>query len=374
MVLSLIRKPMKKNNTITISVVLITLVVLFYILKVGASIIIPFVIALLLSFAIVSLSNFFVRKWIFQPIAFVFSLCIYGFVFWVITQIINENIQEIIKQAPVYQEKLTNITYQVADYFSIDQSLILEEITSKLNIPQLISSFASGATTIVRSTGTIFFFTIFILLEWRFLWKKIALMTDNNQVFNIIELIRKDMKTYFLIKTIMSFITGLLSYMVLLWFGVDFALFWAFLIFLLNYIPTVWSIVAVFFPVVFSLIQFESFSIFLFLLLSLASIQMLIWNITEPRLMGNKLNLSPLVILLSLLFWWQIWWVVGMLLCVPIMVIINIILAHIPATRSIAILLSEQGNIEFWIPEDTLTKSRFMFTKMMKKKDKKKKK
>jgi len=359
---------MKKNNAVvTVSVVILTLVVVFYVLFLGASIIIPFVIALLLSFAIASLSNFFIGKGLFKPFAFILSLVTYGFVFWVITLIVNTNIQDIVSQAPEYQEKLIKITYKWADYFSIDQSTMLSEITSKIDIPALISNTISWVTSVIRSTGTIIFFTIFILLEGRFLWKKIELMTHNKQIFNIIELIRKDMKTYFVIKTATSLSTGILSYTVLMIFGVDFALFWAFLIFLLNYIPTVWSIIAVFFPVTFSLVQFESFYLFTLLLLALGGIQLLIGNIIEPRLMGNKLNLSPLVILLSLLFWWQIWWVVGMLLCVPIMVIINIILAHIPVTRPIAILLSEQGNVQFGDAEDHLSTGRFILKRMKKK-------
>jgi len=152
--------------------------------------------------------------------------------------------------------------------------------------------------------------------------------------------------------------------MVLIFLGVDFALFWAFLIFLLNYIPTVGSIVAVIFPVTFSLLQFESWSIFTLLLIILTSVQLLYGNFLEPRLQGNKLNLSPLVIIFSLLFWGQMWGVVGMLLCVPIMVMINIVLSHIPATRGIAILLSEQGNIRFSLPKEPVGKGRFILRRM----------
>lgn len=202
---------------------------------------------------------------------------------WIVTQIINANVQDIIKQSPVYQEKLISIARKIAVYFSIDQTNIVSEITSKINIEGIISTIAAGVTNIVRSTGTIFFFTVFILLELRFFWRKMSLITENKQIFSIMEQIRQDMKTYFVIKTATSFSTGLLSYIVLLVFGIDFALFWAFLIFLLNYIPTIGSIIAVFFPVVFSMIQFESFSIFALLLMSLSLVQMLIGNFLEPR-------------------------------------------------------------------------------------------
>ncbi len=367
---------MKKNNTIvTVSIVLITIVAIVYVLYVGAPIIIPFVIALLFSFALTSLSHYFASKWVFQPLAFLLSLGVYLLIIWIVTWIINSNIQELIKQAPIYQEKLIQMTYDIADYFSVDQSVLVQEITSRINIPWLISDIATGVTNIVRSTGAIIFFTVFILLEWRHLRKKISLMTDSQQVFNIISMISRDMKMYFGIKTLTSLATSILSYIIMIAFGLDFALFWAFLIFILNYIPTVGSIIAVFFPVIFSFIQFESLSMSVLLFICLTLVQMLIGNIIEPRLMGTKLNLSPLVILLSLLFWWKIWWVAGMLLCVPIMVIINIILAHIPETRGIAVLMSERGNIEFGEPqeEDSLSKGKTILKKMKKKLLKKKK-
>jgi len=180
------------------------------------------------------------------------------------------------------------------------------------------------------------------------------MVTHNSQVFDIIDHIKKDIKTYFVIKTLISLATGITSYIIFISFGVDFALFWAFLIFLLNYIPTIGSIIAVIFPVIFSLLQFESWTITIFLGIFLTGTQMFYGNFLEPKLQGNRLNLSPLIIIFSLLFWGQIWGVVGMLLCVPIMVMINIVLAHIPATRPIAILLSEQGNVRFTPPKEPM--------------------
>lgn len=135
-------------------------------------------------------------------------------------------------------------------------------------------------------------------------------------------------------------------------FGLDFFVFWAFLIFLFNYIPNVGSIIAVFFPVTFSLIQYESVSLTMIFLVLMIGAQVLMGNFIEPRLMGNKLNLSPLVILISLIFWGTLWGPIGMLLSVPIMVMINIVLAHIEVTRPIAILLSEKGIVKFTPPPE----------------------
>jgi len=137
-----------------------------------------------------------------------------------------------------------------------------------------------------------------------------------------------------------------LSYIILIFLGVDYSEFWAFLIFLLNYIPTVGSLIATIFPALLALIQFESFTYFLIVFVSIALIQFIIGNIIEPRLMGRSLNLSALVVLFSLALWGSIWGVVGMFLCVPITVILMIIFSNFEKTRPIAVLLSSNGKID----------------------------
>jgi len=121
---------------------------------------------------------------------------------------------------------------------------------------------------------------------------------------------------------------------------------------LLNFIPNIGSIIAVIFPVTISLIQFQADAFywiisFQFIVITsmLIGIQVFMGNVVEPRWLGNSLNLSPLAILISLTVWWGIWGVVGMFLSVPIMVILNIVLANFEKTRKIAIFLSQDGNV-----------------------------
>jgi predicted PurR-regulated permease PerM len=131
----------------------------------------------------------------------------------------------------------------------------------------------------------------------------------------------------------------------MVFFGVKFAALWGLLIFMLNFIPTVGSIFAVIISLVVVLVQFGSLSYLLSIGVLLTVIQLLIGNVLDPRLMGRSLNLSPIVLLLALGFWGAIWGVLGMFLCVPFMVIMNIVLSHFPQTRNIAILLSADGKI-----------------------------
>ena len=127
--------------------------------------------------------------------------------------------------------------------------------------------------------------------------------------------------------------------------GVDYPVFWGFIVFLFNYIPTIGSMLAVAFPAALALVQFDTSSEFFLVVLLLGGLQFLIGNVLEPKLMGSSLNISGIVIMLSLALWGAIWGVVGMVLCVPLTVVTMIICARFPAWRPIAVLLSADGNI-----------------------------
>ena len=104
--------------------------------------------------------------------------------------------------------------------------------------------------------------------------------------------------------------------------------------------------VATTFPAAYCLLQFGSLDEALIVLLVIASIQVLVGNIIEPRLMGSSMNISPLVTIVSLTFWGAIWGITGMFLSIPITVVMMIIMSQFPKTRPVAIMLSEKGTIE----------------------------
>ena len=338
-----------KNTLITVNISLLTLGAFVYVLYIGAPIVIPFVVAVLLSFIILSIASFFKNKGLQRHLAFIASLLSIGVILYLIGKIINTNVSGIIEEAPIYQEKLTRIISEIAWKYNIDQKVAIDQLVAKIDIQFLVASTASIITGIVKNAGMIIFFTVFILLESTSFFDKLKIITwgEKSAFFKVFEQIQEDMKSYFKIKTFTSCLVALLSAIIMFFFGLDFFIFWAFLILLLNYIPSVGSIIAVFFPVIFSLIQFESLYITGIFLILMITAQVFIWNFIEPRLMWNKLNLSPLVILISLIFWGMIWGPIGMLLSVPIMVMVNIVLAHIEVTRPIAILLSEKWIVKF---------------------------
>ncbi|MEO0874547.1 MAG: AI-2E family transporter, partial [Bacteroidota bacterium] len=110
-------------------------------------------------------------------------------------------------------------------------------------------------------------------------------------------------------------------------------------------IPSIGSLIATTFPAIIAILQTGEFMPGLWVLLGVGIIQVIVGNFIEPRLMGNSLNISPLVVILSLIAWGAIWGVIGMVLSVPIMVMLIIVCARFESTRNIAIILSENGQI-----------------------------
>jgi predicted PurR-regulated permease PerM len=127
--------------------------------------------------------------------------------------------------------------------------------------------------------------------------------------------------------------------------GIDLAEFWALLIFSLSYIPYIGAWLGVIFPTALALVQFETLTPFLITAGLLALVQFACGSILEPRIMGKGLNISPMVMLLSLSIWGAIWGVVGMFLAVPLTVVVMIVCSHFAPTRPLAILLSADGTV-----------------------------
>ena len=161
----------------------------------------------------------------------------------------------------------------------------------------------------------------------------------------LLNLYFQNLKKYLFMKTIISGLTGLFAYAWLRAIGLEFAGAWAFIMFILNYIPTIGSIMACALPILFALAVGTSIQLPILTAVGLIGLEILFGNILDPKLTGKTLNLSTLAILLNLVFWGMIWGVVGMFLSVPLLMIIFIITAQFDSTRPIAVLLSANGKI-----------------------------
>src|SRR5262249_43018079 len=140
--------------------------------------------------------------------------------------------------------------------------------------------------------------------------------------------IRRLMAQYLWVQTILASLVGVATWLTLLACGLHNALFWGVLAFFLNFIPTVGPIGAVVLPTLFAIVQYQTFGPVLAVAGGLVFWQFLIANVVQPRMMSDSLNLSALVVLLSLAIWGLLWGIAGALLSAPLTVMIMIVLAQ----------------------------------------------
>ncbi len=263
---------------------------------------------------------------------------------------IAESIYGVSEAVPRYQENILRLADRAALALGLEKTPSIKQFLETIDLKWAVGGVAGLVTTIAGNIGIISIYVVFLLLEQHIFDRKLASLFPNTkrqeEVRGLIGKIQLRIMDYVWIKTLMSVMTGVASYLILLAVGVDYASFWAFVIFLLNYIPTIGSLLGVIFPSLLALIQFPTFGPFVAVATLLGGVQLLIGNFLEPKMMGGKLNVSSLVVLFSLALWGKLWGVVGMFLCVPITVIMMIIFANFPRTRAIAIMLSGTGSVE----------------------------
>ncbi len=320
----------------------------------GQTMLIQLIIAFLLWFASMQIKKTFHKiKWFNRFVPSVLqSLIISGsliFALYLVINLVINNLSELTSSFDSYEQNINTVTLTIEQLFNLNVEKELNTVINSLNIKKILSELATSLSNILSNFMMILIYLLFIFLETNSVKSKINALfpdTDSRQKFNnVVRKVEISLAKYFRVKTLMSLLTGFASFIVLKIIGVDAAIFWAFLIFLLNYIPTIGSLIATVFPAVFSLLQFGSFAPFAIIIISVGAVQMIVGNFVEPRLMGKTLNVSPLVTIISLAVWGQLWGVIGMLLSVPITVIMIIILSQFKTTQKIAVILSEKGKL-----------------------------
>ncbi len=269
--------------------------------------------------------------------------------FVVFSSILMSSADGLQAKIPEYQENLNTFIKNAHLPISLDYKVWLEKIAEQFDLSNTLKVAVSSVSSIFSNAILILLYLLFILIEAGSFKDKIAkiypIKKDKDNVDAILEAINKSMSSYISLKTLTSATTGFLSYVVLEIVGVDFAFFWAYLIFLLNFVPTIGSMIATVFPVLLAFLQFGTWVQPAIVLAAVGGIQVLVGNILEPKLMGNSLNVSPLVVLISLAFWGWLWGVVGMIISVPITIMIIIVCTQFKDLRWIGVILSSNGSL-----------------------------
>ena len=207
-----------------------------------------------------------------------------------------------------------------------------------------LRSVSSSAISLLSTLLLVVLMTVFLLGERHTIIPKLLnfIQTGEEDKLTVIwDRIIRQVSKYISIKVFVSLVTGILFYVVSLIAGLDFAILWGVLAVVLNFIPTIGSIVITVLVTVMAIVQFApAIGPILFVGISAILIQNLIGNFLDPRLSGNSLNLSPFIIMVALSVFGYVWGIVGMFLAVPLLSILQIICANVENTRPIAMLIS----------------------------------
>lgn len=349
--------PAQFQQRLTIATLgLLLAVLLAFVLYACASILQPLLIAALLVYLILPVHHRLVNWRVPSALAYVLIVvCVLG-LFWGIGQIAYRNFAELSgERLSVYEERLDRLArralgglpFEVPDLETWQvRNLVTFDIGPDSPIRNVFRAAVGNFLEFLTATFVVLIYLVFLIAERVSLPGRIARAFGEaraKEIGAVVEVINRSVHNYIALKTFVSFLQGLLSFVVLAAFGVEFAVMWGILIFMFNFVPYIGSLVAVSLPILLSFLQYidEPWKPLLITLLLLL-IQRVIDNYIEPRMTGQKLGLSPLIVLLSLAFWAWLWGIVGMILAVPLTVIGKIILENIRETKPLAILISNE--------------------------------
>jgi predicted PurR-regulated permease PerM len=338
---------MRTDNIIAVSLASLLILAAGFFLSTAKVIIIPMVVALLFSFMLYPVIRFLIKVGVPKLLSILIVLFALFGCLYLIFIILYSSIYAFINQYPWYLEQFKGIysdfSLQIMQRFNISTTDILLDYDWGSVARTFLLSISDSLTKIVGYIFLIILIMVFLFLEIPIFTAKLkdAYPAKSGKKFIIIiEHITRQIGRYLFVKVIISTVTGFCVWLFLFIIGLDFPLVWGVLAFFLNFIPNIGSTILVIFASIQALVQFyPSLSTFFAVLVSMLGIQILFGNILEPNIQGNKLNLSPVIILVCLIFWGWMWGIVGALLSVPITVTIKIACENIPVLKPVSIMM-----------------------------------
>ena len=316
--------------------VLIVIIAGLIIMKTLAGILLPLMLAMILSIIYLPVVLFLESKKIPGKLIVPFIAILTLGIIYTVANIFIGTITDILGQINFLILQLTNKFLLISEalskipYLNLNTEVLSDGINSILNREMLTASASSMIKGLGDFGSSFLMFTLYFLFllpglsHYQGYVKYVG--GNNMELLDDIETLQKNVSTYMGIKTIISLSTGLIAGTICSILGLKFAFFWGFMTFVLNYIPSIGSIIATLIPSLFGLIQFDSVQQILLLFILLGGNQIIIGNVIDPRIMGNRLRLNTVTVLFGLVFWGVIWGIPGMLLSVPLMVTVKLLL------------------------------------------------
>ena len=348
------RDPFRGFVALVLAVLLAAL--LGWLLSIGKDLLLPMLIAVMAIYVVVAASDAMGRlpvigrapEWTRRVMVLGGFLVGVALLLWVVLSTGSQ----LAERAPLYQKNLRTLADHVAIAAGLGQVPDWEALSARLYAAvdlQKLAVWALGSVSaFLGVTFMVVVYATFLLGERGGFARKIATALPGGsaaQTQAIVRDINQSIGDYLAVKTLINVILAILSYLAMVVMGVDFALFWAVLIGLLNYIPYIGSMLGVVFPVLLTMAQFGSISTTVIVTVLLTAAQAFVGNVLEPKMVGQKVNMSPFVVLVALAFWSAIWGIPGAILAIPMTSIMAIVFAAFAPTRPLAVLLADDVSV-----------------------------
>lgn len=315
----------------------------------AAGIVTPLVLALFLTVLIDSFARFLQRRaplipgWADLPVAILLSLIGFGLVVYVVVDNAASFSAQLLSEGP----KLNATLNRLALLVGLKAPPTLEALVNQLNPTAYLGAVAKATQSVASGGAYVLIYSGFLIASRSGFMRKVQALwpdpAERDAAASVFNRIRDGVERYLWIQTVSGGLIAVASWGVMAIVGLENPAFWAFLIFVLVFIPVVGGLVAALLPPLFALVQFPTLWPAAEVFIGLQVVFFVVGSILLPRMQRDGLNIDPVVVLLSLAFWGAIWGVAGMFLSTPLTVTAIIIMAQFPQSRWLAILLSGDG-------------------------------
>lgn len=293
-----------------------------------------------------------ITNWLASTVAFAL---IAGGLFSLVGLIVGQ-VNTVVTEAITFADQAIAAIGRLAARFGPDAEAAVVASIRSVNLAGWLGTAAGQAGNLVSGATLVILFVGFLFGERLWFNTKLEnLMGDAQRAARISRIIRSIIRRinhYLIVKTAVSLATAVAVWGVMVGFNLQFAMAMAILTFVLNYLPSVGSIIATIIVALVAYLQVPEPSFAALILVIVGMIQFILGSVIDPMLMGRALRVSAFGIIMSLAFWGFVWGVPGAFLAVPILVATMIVCSHIPAARPVAILISREGLPEFEDDED----------------------
>ncbi|MEA2078205.1 MAG: AI-2E family transporter [Candidatus Marinimicrobia bacterium] len=334
-------------------VILLASVIVIFFLKELSNIFIPLFLAIFFAFLFGPIINFLSRKKVPNFMIMLLLLVIVSVILFLIGTLVYASITSFANEFPKYQDKMiisfNNLMAQLkipvedAQYFFKDK-VNWFELADRISLQRFITATMGSFLDFIVSLVLMILLLMFMVAERKNLNERmeaLLLKYRSNIKPGIVKEIQKKIQTYVSRKTVISLGTAVSAMIITSFFRLDFVIIIGVITFILNFIPSIGSIMATIFPILTYLLQYGFDGNFILMAVLLVSSQFLFGNVLDPRYLGQGLKLSPLFIIVSLFFWNWLWGPIGMILCVPIQSILALILQNTGGAYTIRAIMGE---------------------------------